>query len=60
VESVEKPRPYQKEGKKSDDSFPLGFSSRWYVALALDLDQFVIGTAIAQAHCIVDDLLAMA
>lgn len=52
--------PIKKEGKKSDDSFPLGFSSRWYVALALDLDQFVIGTAIAQAHCIIDDLLAMA
>lgn len=52
--------PIKKEGKKSDDSFPLGFSSGWYVALALDLDQFVIGTTIAQAHCIVDDLLAMA
>ena len=52
--------PIKKEGKKSDDSFPLGFSSRWYVALALDLDQFVIGTAITQAHCIIDDLLAMA
>ena len=52
--------PIKKEGKKSDDSFHLGFSSRWYVALALDLDQFVIGTTIAQAHCIVDDLLAMA